>query len=301
MLRKKSDKANSYQQDLDKLWAKTDKVVLRGMQISRTKPQEWEHTITEKEDIDSLRVVLRVKAPKQLFMYHSSRSIELEFLRREKWLGACEVFSEYCLLMQNWNSNAILVDGDAHVHWLAERGVKRPLERLEAEKLQNEAEERRYLAWRANMPVALRLRWDRLCAAYGVSGTPVGSLSRQITNTWSDLLQQYTQQKAIRLLFSWFSYGQGNWYSGVSMEELLTAKLLRYFPTKKLVRALLAKRATRRQLEGAVRLFGGGDARRAPDELEELPPGLRLRLWRCAKELTCPDHEYFVDYFTPEK
>jgi hypothetical protein len=297
-------KTNRYQRDLDALWDKADQLVLRGRQISRTTPQEWQCSIDTQEDIASLRETLQVKAPEELFMYRSSRWIEIEFFSQGKCLGVCEILAEYCVFVHDrgWASKALLMNGEAHVYWLAAHGVKRPLEQLEEKRRKNEEEEQRYLAWRAKMPVMLRPRWDQLCAAEGVSGTPVGSISRQINNTWDDILQKHSQQKAIRLLFSWFSHGQGNWYSGVSCEELITAKLLRHFPTKRLIRALLAKRATRQQLAGAVRLFGGGNARREdPSALAELPPGLRLRLWRCAKQLTCPDKETFITYFEPEK
>lgn len=202
------------------------------------------------------------------------------------------------MYLDSWGSHAPMLDGMAHVHWLAEQGIKAPLRRVQEDSRQQEKEEAKHQAWISKMPTVLRPRWEALCAAYGVSASPVGSFKRQVKLVWGDLLARYSQRKAIRMLFAWFSYGQGPWHSGVSIEELITQELLFCVPTKILIRALQSKRATRRQLEGAARFFSSWEMRQKhPDDLALLPAGLQLRLWRCTKKVAYKDNRRYAQYF----
>jgi hypothetical protein len=169
-----------------------------------------------------------------------------------------------------WSSDAMLKDPEKWLHWFDAHNIAGP--RKEVNGMAASAKERAIAStrWLAAMPTSVRPLWTR--AIRDEFSPNVKALRSALAKEFPDAHQR------VCVLFSWYGSGAGPW-SGHPSYESLAEELLLDFPTPQLVAAAEDENLSDTQLEGAARLFGGGDfSQRRPDEVKRLPSALKKKL-----------------------
>jgi len=176
-----------------------------------------------------------------------------------------------------WRSDAELADGRRLIEWLAARGVRGPLEEVEASQASARESARSLERWRMAAPQCLQALWSELVRQDGLwgalpDGRALGASPEALARAMSALRATYrSEDDAILALLAWYGQGAGPW-SGHPSYELTAENLLWEFPTASIVRAL-ARPVGPAHLEGAARYLCGWHFGRLRAAERRLVPG----------------------------
>jgi len=189
-----------------------------------------------------------------------------------------------------WKYDALLVDGERLLAWMAERGATAPLEAYREARLLEEVQRRALARWQEAMPRCLYPYAEEMfTSARGMASFiplipegPPGKIE-EVTYKLIPLLSALAAEfmdvdRRILTLFQWYGSGQGPW-SGFPSYENIAEGLLLAFPLDQLLAALTQNELTPTHLEGAARFFAGYYfAKYHPSDIHRIPPDFRQRL-----------------------
>ena len=189
-----------------------------------------------------------------------------------------------------WRYDALLVDGERLLAWMAERGATAPLEAYREAQRLVEVQRKALARWQEAMPRCLYPYAEEMfTSSAGMAsfiplhpeGPPgkIEEVTYKLTPLLSALAAEYPDvDRRILTLFHWYGSGQGPW-SGFPAYESVAERLLLAFPVDQLLAALTRHELTPTQLEGAARFFAGYYfAKYRPSAIRHLPPDISQRL-----------------------
>lgn len=221
-------------------------------------------------DLESLIATLRIKPePGGHCMCHGDTALEFIDAAGEV-VALLGLHHGSSIRWAAWREDAILDDGMPLLAWLAERGVRYPLESFEADRrLRAEAESERS-RWEDSIPDCLRALEPELANPWRRSHAREAA-QQALACAYPD------EQERIEMLFRWFGNGKGPW-TGFPGYESVPEVLLLHYPLARLA-SVCQLHSDSRFLEGAARLFAAFCVqKRAIDESFVLESSLRQKL-----------------------
>ena len=143
-------------------------------------------------------------------------------------------------------------------------------EMLQKKRLQAELWNAERARWRAGMPKSLLPFWD----VYNRT-----EFDSAIPSLQAELKKEFPQTAPrILALLTWYGSGAGPWTNFASY-EVIAETLLMDYSTAELIAALESANLTQTPMEGAARLFAGGNfSKKRPADSRALPAALKKRL-----------------------
>lgn len=297
------------QQVLDAVLGETHGIrVFRGGSVSG-QPLEKDILFEghDRTAITTLGQALRiVDGPGGHCMCHGDPTIEL-LDASDRRLAVVSVHHGRGIRWDTWRDDAELVAGRSLLEWLADRGVRYPLDEYRDGIQREEAAEERWNQWVATMPACLERYQGSMRDMFGLvisvpgppsgdpddpvdAGSSVDSLLGDSAALLDALEEAYPvgSERAL-VLFAWLGSGTGPW-TGYPAYERVPEGLLATLPISDLLRALDSPNVTTAHLEGAARLFAGwAFGTKRTEDLSNLPGSLRRRLLEHSMESRDPD------------
>lgn len=180
-----------------------------------------------------------------------------------------------------WKDDALLIDGMRLLTWLAERGVKGPLQDFEEARRSAEVAEAAWERWQKAMPECLRAvnlegldHPDAHLEKYEGHAATFNAVVPVLARAYPD------ENARILALFRWYGSGEGTW-TGYPSYEGVPEQLLMKFRTRALIRALESVAVPSPELlTGAARFFGGHCFRKHREDPRSLLSGEVRRRFR---------------------
>jgi len=223
----------------------------------------------QSEDLVALRACLRIREEQDQFFHCMCLGQQvIECYGGQDRLAAIALHHGRSIRWNAWKWDALLVNGQLLVEWLAGKGVAGPKREVEAARLRAEEQRRAMERWREAMPPCLQECFDAKPQAMSASEPMVALLEQAYPDA---------KERALAVL-RWFGHGEGPW-SGFPGYERVAEDLLRRMPIDVLLAALDQHPLDEAQLEGAARLFASSTlGRTRAAELTLLPDALKAKL-----------------------
>ncbi|OGQ18240.1 MAG: hypothetical protein A2138_03095 [Deltaproteobacteria bacterium RBG_16_71_12] len=230
--------------------------------------------ITDPDSVRQLARLLIIEPPATPFHCMCFGNQLLEFAvpwRRD----VCITLHHGCSIRwQQWDSDALLADGEALLRWLADRGWSGPLQEWQADRRRADEDRLAWQAWRSAAPRALAPFLENAELASVNPEYPPEALIRAEQAHRAACADERT---AMLQLVDWYGSGGGPWSGFPSYQSVAEALLLRY-PTAALVEALGGQPLVAARAEGLARLLSSwwfgrlrpGEASAVPEELRQL-------------------------------
>jgi hypothetical protein len=175
-------------------------------------------------ELDALRRHLRIREAGPSFRCMCLGDLAIELEAEGEVLPAIGLHHGISVRLDQWSSDAELIDGRELLRWLADRGVEAPLASFDEAARQREHDDRVYRRWLETAPPTLAGRLDALLGPMGLqppAGAPVwrGEAQRLIGSHGS-------AQDAAMALLRWWGPREGTWQSFPSYEGVAEALLL---------------------------------------------------------------------------
>ena len=291
-----SDAPAPNQQQLDAMLsrARSARVTMatpRGDQVDR----ELLLDIRDPGEVSSLGATLRISPePYGHCLCHGNPHLTF-FDEREFPLAEISLHHGKSIRWRAWRDDARLLDGRESLAWLADRGVRAPLDEFEADLRSKEALLAAWEQWHEATPPCLqpllepfRQLIDQAISVPSPSRTVRMSLDRssisglmdpeyfaEVAGTFDHAYPNAREQA--RVLYAWLGRGSDRWSGFPAYEQVAECLLLR-LPVEDLILGFYES-DPRETMEGAARFFAGWafNAYRG-EELARVPGGLRQRL-----------------------
>ena len=255
-------------EDLRKVLANADKILVKAT------PTAGSTTLfmsTDKKDLEDLSRSLGLEPPAGWFRCMCDGTPALYIYERGNESVQLTNHHGVSIRCSLWDSDVRITDKEKWLLWFDQRGISGPRQEVEAMRAREAQSKKDWERWLNAMPEALRAVWSTALREFGE--VDVGPLRAA--------LEQHIPNRGERVLalLDWFGSGAGPW-SGFPSYEDAAENLLLDFSTTDIVAAILSKRLSPAQTEGAARLFGGWEfGQRRPGELRDLPDALKKDLW----------------------
>lgn len=251
--------------------------------------------IRDPSEVSSLGATLRISPePDGHCLCHGNP--HLTFLdEREVPLAEISLHHGTSIRWRAWRDDARLLNGRESLEWLANRGVRAPLDEFEADLRNTEALLAAWEQWHEATPPCLqpllepyRQLMDQAVSVPSPSRTVRMSLdSSSISGLmppeyFAEVARRFDHaypnaREQARVLYAWLARGSARW-SGFPAYEQVAESLLLRLPVEDLILGFYES-DPRETIEGAARFFAGWafNAYRG-EELARIPHGLRQRL-----------------------
>jgi hypothetical protein len=207
---------------------------------------------SKRKDFDELKTAITLKRNGGPFTCACVDGPEIALLKNGNEIAAVWNHEGTAIGSSVWEGDWENSDSDRWLRWFDARGMKYAREFFsQRQSAQREAvvDEQR---WLTAMPSSLKSLWSTARSQHDppTKFPDLKPLNAALENEYPDT------DHRIRALMAWYGSGAGPW-SGFPVYEEIAEKLLRQFPTTRLISAVDGKILTDQELEGAARILGG--------------------------------------------
>ena len=284
---------NPSQRSLDILIEKVTRlrVIEGGVWQGKAQGDQVLLDVTDPQAVITLRECLKIVEDERTFGHCLCLGDQaLELYGGDKRLATLGLHHGRSIRWDAWRYDALLVDGERLLDWLAERGAAGPLQAYQENQRLEEMHRQALARWQAAMPRCLYPFAEEMLASAGGMAAfipllpqgPPGKIE-EVTSKLAPMLHALAVahpdvEKRVLRLFQWYGSGLGPW-SGFPAYESLAEGMLLAFPLDQLLSALSRHELDPAQLEGAARFFAGYYfTRYRGSEIHRIPPDLMQRL-----------------------
>ncbi len=262
---------------LQKLVAGADRIVIKkgGVRECKAIHDLVALSITDPADVNELSELLKIHEPKQWSHCMCRGDYAIEFYTGQLMLATFSLHHGHSIRYDKWYGDADLAKADALLQFLAEKGLRAPLE----EKLEDES---RHNAYEAQQRTWLDIA-PACFAGYvnnGFTPFPLDHIERELEKEIPDL-----NERIIRLLRT-YACSEKLW-SGYPSYEGLTYKILRQNYIEHIIGAYLASDRNYNIRKGLGRFLCDFDSlKRKTDFMRQTPTSVLDELQACFETLS---------------
>ncbi len=284
---------NPSQRSLDILFEKVTRIRILAEGVSQGKALGDELLLEETnlQAILALRACLAIVEDPRSFGHCMCLGDQaLELYSGSRLLATIGLHHGRSIRWEAWKYDALLVDGQCLLDWMAERGVIGPLQAYQEAQRQEAIQRQALTRWQQAMPVCLYPFAEQMLASTGGMATFIPHVHQgqpgkieAVTGKLGPLLNAMATEYPdieVRILelFQWYGSGLGPW-TGFPAYESIPEGLLLAFPLDQLLLALSQPELKPAHLEGAARFFAGHYfTRYRSTEIQNIPQELKQRL-----------------------
>ncbi len=261
-----ADKPTVSQRSLNELIDRADRVVVFQEPIDDS---QILYESSQKGDLEELKTALNIVPPDSWYHCMCSGSPAIYLYLDKKKIGQITNHHGDSIRCSIWDSDAMISDPEPYHRWFDKRGMRSVRKAFDEMKEREKKSSIALKKWKKAMPECLNSLGENVLTFYDPD---INAMIESLKLNISD------KSEIILSLLHWYGSGAGPW-SGYPAYEGVAEKLIFYFSTSDILKAINSAKLTETQLEGAARFFGDGSfSRTRSNELKDIPDELKKKL-----------------------